>query len=64
MKQWAMNLTAAAWVTVEAPVQSPALWIKGSGIAAAVVSVIAVAGIQPLTWKPPQAIKKSMENIF
>ena len=48
--QWVKNPTAAAWVTAEAWVCSPALaqWVKGSGVATAVVQVASVTQIQSL----------------
>ena len=62
MAQWVKNPVAAAWVTAEVRVRSPAQWVKGSGIAAAVTYATAVAWIQPLvrefTYATGVAIKK------
>ena len=40
---------------MEAELQSPAQWIKGSGISTAAVEVTAVAGIQSLVQEFPYA---------
>ena len=51
---------------MEAELQSPAQWIKGSGISTAAVEVTAVAGIQYLVQEFPYAastlIKKNKTN--
>ena len=51
MVQGVKNLTAVVRVLIPGSAQ----WIKGSGIATAVVQVTAVAWIQSLTWEIPCA---------
>ena len=57
MFQWVKNPAAMAWVAVEAQFQSltPVQWVKGSGIAKAVVWVTAAAQIQSMAWEFPSA---------
>ena len=54
--QWVKNLTAVAWATVEVQ------WIKGSGIATAVVQVAAAARIQSLAWELPHAASAAINK--
>ena len=48
MAQWVKNMTVAAWVAAEI---GPAQWVKGSGVAVAVVQVVAGAWNQSLAWE-------------
>ena len=50
MAQWVKNWTAAAWVTAEVQVRSPA-------------EVSAVAWIHSLTWELPYAVGMAIKKI-
>ena len=66
--QWVKNSAAAAWVTSEvwfgwfgSFTQCSGLRTQGSGIAAAVVQVTAVARIQTLTQELPYALNAAIK---
>ena len=56
MLQWVKNLPAAAWVTVEAWVPSPA-WSSG-------LKFSAVAQIQSLAWELPYAAGVAVKKCY
>ena len=56
MAQGFKNLTTVAWVAMEAPVQSPVQWVKGTGVA------IALAWIGSLAWECPYAAGAAINN--
>ena len=57
------NLIAAAWVSQEAWVLSPAApWVKRSHIATAMAQVTAVAWIQSLAWELPYAMGMTIKK--
>ena len=56
--QWVKNPTAAAWVTAQMQVQSPA---QQSGLKD-LAQVKAVAWIQSLTWELPYAVSVAIKK--
>ena len=62
--QWIKNLTAVAQVTVEAgSISASVQWVKGPGIATAVVNVAGAAWIQSLAQELPYATSVAIKKI-